>query len=59
MQTVSLNEKEVIKRLDALRQEWGSQIHTGDFAMRTEWLRGVIKGIDLAIWAISKEFGQS
>lgn len=56
MQTVSLNEKEVIKRLEVLRQDWASSIHTGDFAMRTEWLRGVIKGIDLSIWAIVKEF---
>jgi len=56
--TVSMNEKEVIKRLERLRNEWAMQVHTGDFDTRTEWLRGVIKGIDLAVWALSKESGR-
>jgi hypothetical protein len=52
---VKMDAKRIIASLNGLRNEWAAHGSNPEFADRSQWLSGVLKGIDLAIWIIHTE----
>ncbi len=50
-----MDEKRAVELLTALRKEWAGKKNDPFFEARGEWVNGIVKGIDLSIWAITTE----
>lgn len=48
-----MDAKRIVELLNALRKDWSGKKNDPFFEGRGEWVNGVIKGIDLAIWTIA------